>query len=117
MARIRIDSYSSLPIEKILSFHNVVILIKLVVNKNKNEYYYNLFLEKGLYKDKSNTECFKMNVCILLILYFDRNDVSEGTDVNKAKSKECDICHYWYFLNKSFKFQQKFYSLIDAMIY
>ena len=28
------------------------------------------------------------------------------TDVNKTTaSKECDICHYWYFLNYSFKFQ------------
>ena len=57
-ARIRIDSYDSLPIEKILNFHNVTILIKSVVNKNKNEYYYNIFLEKGFYKDKSNTEYF-----------------------------------------------------------
>ena len=56
--RIRIDSYDSLPIEKLLTFHNVIILIKSVVNKNKNEYYYNIFLEKGLYKDKSNTEYF-----------------------------------------------------------
>ena len=40
------------------------------------------------------------------VLYFDRIDVSEGIDVNKASaSKECDICHYWYFLNYSFKFQ------------
>ena len=39
-ARIRIDSYSYLPIEKALTFHNVIILIKSVVNKNKNEYYY-----------------------------------------------------------------------------
>ena len=39
-------------------------------------------------------------------LYFDRIDVSEGVDVNKtSKLKECDICHYWYFLNKGFKFQ------------
>ena len=43
---IRIDSYNSLPIEKILTFYNVIILIKSVVNKNKNEYYYNIFLEK-----------------------------------------------------------------------
>ena len=29
------------------------------------------------------------------MLYFDRIDVTEGTDVNKtSKSKECDICHY-----------------------
>ena len=56
--RIRIGSYNSLPIKKILTFHNVIILIKSVVNKNKNKYYYNIFLEKGLYKDKSNTEYF-----------------------------------------------------------
>ena len=47
-AKIRIDSYDSLPIEKILTFHNVIILIKSVVNGNKNEYYYNAFLEKDL---------------------------------------------------------------------
>ena len=44
--------------EKILSFYNVIILIKSVVNKNENEYYYNIFLKKGLYKDKANTEYF-----------------------------------------------------------
>ena len=64
-ARIRIDSYNSLPIEKILTFHNVIILIKSVVNKNKNHYYYHIILEKGSYKNKSNTEYFQMNVCIL----------------------------------------------------
>ena len=40
------------------------------------------------------------------MLYFDSIDVSEGTDVNKSRvSKECDVSHYWYFLNKGFKFQ------------
>ena len=40
------------------------------------------------------------------MLYYDRIDVSEGIDVNKTSaSKECDICHYKYFLNYSFKFQ------------
>ena len=40
------------------------------------------------------------------MLYYDRIDVSEGIDVKKTSvSKECDICHYWYFLNYSFKFQ------------
>ena len=42
------------------------------------------------------------------MLYYDRSDVSEGIDVNKlSASKECDICHCWYFLNYSFKFQPK----------
>ena len=45
--------------------HNVIILIKSVVNKNKYEYYYNIFLEKGLYKDKFDTQYFQINVCIL----------------------------------------------------
>ena len=41
------------------------------------------------------------------MLYYDRIDVSEGTDINKTSaSKECNICHYWYFLNKWLKFQQ-----------
>ena len=40
------------------------------------------------------------------MLYFDRIDVSEGINVIKTSaSKECYICHYWYFLNFSFKFQ------------
>ena len=35
------------------------------------------------------------------MLYFDRIDVNKT-----SKSKECDICHYWYFfLNKGFKCQ------------
>ena len=36
--KIKIDSYNSLPIKKISTFH-VIILIKSVVNKNKNKYY------------------------------------------------------------------------------
>ena len=40
------------------------------------------------------------------MLYCDRIDVSEGIDINKTiASKECDVCHYLYFLNFSFKFQ------------
>ena len=43
------------------------------------------------------------------MIYFDRIDIPEGIDVNKASaSKECDVCHYWYFLNFTFKFQTNF---------
>ena len=45
--RTRIDWYNSLPNRKILTFHNVIILIKSVVNKNKNEFCYKIFSEKG----------------------------------------------------------------------
>ena len=50
--KIRIDSYNYLPIKKILTLHNVIMLIKPVFDKNKNKYYYNIFLEKDWYKDK-----------------------------------------------------------------
>ena len=40
------------------------------------------------------------------MFYYERIDFSEGIDVNKTSvSKKCDICHYCYFLNYSFKFQ------------
>ena len=89
-----------------MTFHFVIILIKSLVNKNENNYYYFVFLEKGFYRDKFNTQSFYMNVCILSMLCFDRIDVSEEVDINKTSApKECNICHYWHFLNKGFKFQ------------
>ena len=40
------------------------------------------------------------------MLQYERIDVSEGIHVNKSnKSKECDICHYWYFKDIGFKYQ------------
>ena len=45
------------------------------------------------------------------ILYYDRIDVSKGIDVNKTNAlKECNVCHYWYFLNHSFKFQPNVFN-------
>ena len=43
-----------MPIEKILIFHSVIILIKSVVNKNK-KITTTISLEKGLYGNKSDT--------------------------------------------------------------
>ena len=40
------------------------------------------------------------------MLCHNRIDDSETIDVNKiSKSKECDIWHHWYFLDKGFRFQ------------
>ena len=40
------------------------------------------------------------------MLEYDKIDVSQGIDVNETNaSKECNIYHYWYFLNKGFKFE------------
>ena len=40
------------------------------------------------------------------MLEYDRIDISEEIDVDKTSlSKECDICHYWYFKDIGFKFE------------
>ena len=40
------------------------------------------------------------------MLEYDGIDVSEGIDISKTNaSKECDICHYCYFLDKKFKYE------------
>ena len=40
------------------------------------------------------------------MLEYDRIYISEGIDINKTNaSKECDICHYWYFLDKNFNYE------------
>ena len=49
-AIIKVDSYVSLPLEKSMTFHNIIILIKSVFHKDKNNCYYNIFLEKDSYE-------------------------------------------------------------------
>ena len=40
------------------------------------------------------------------MLEYDRIDISERIDIIKTNaSKECDICHYWYFLDKIFTYE------------
>ena len=40
------------------------------------------------------------------MLQYERIYVLERIDVNKSnKSKECMLCHYWFFKDKGFKFQ------------
>ena len=41
------------------------------------------------------------------MLEYDRIEISEGIDINKSsdKSKECHICHYWYFVDKNFSYE------------
>ena len=39
------------------------------------------------------------------MLEYEKIDISEGIDVNKtSSSKECDICHFWYFKDIGFKY-------------
>ena len=62
---IKIDFYDSLPIEKRLTLHNFVILIKSVLNKDKNYYYYKIILEKCSHHCKKKQ--LKLGMLILII--------------------------------------------------
>ena len=82
--RIKVDSYDHFSLEEIRTFHNVTILIKSILKKDKNSCHYNMFLEKGSNKNKSYTQfSFEINVCIKM-LYYNRIYVSEGIDVIKT---------------------------------
>ena len=41
------------------------------------------------------------------MLQYQKIDVSERIDVNKTSaSKECELCHYWFFKDVGFKFEE-----------
>ena len=43
------------------------------------------------------------------MLEYDKTDIPEGGDINtKNASRECDICHYWYFLSKNCNYEPYF---------
>ena len=73
---------------------SMIIVVSAFFHEN-NKYYSQAFLDECLYKLK-----------IIKMINYVRIDVSERIDIKQASAlKECDICHYWYFLNYSFKFQ------------
>ena len=40
------------------------------------------------------------------MLWYQNIDVSERNDVDKTNaSKECELCHYWFFKDVGFKFE------------
>ena len=41
------------------------------------------------------------------MLEYDRIDISERIDIDKTDTceEECDVYHYWYFLDKNFKYE------------
>ena len=44
--KIKINFNDELPLEKAITIHNVMILVKSAFDKNHNHYYYKVFLEK-----------------------------------------------------------------------
>ena len=71
---------------------NMLLVLVRPVFKEGSKYYPQVFLDECLYE--------------INMLEYDRIDISKGTDINKTNaSKECDVCHYCYFLDKNFKYE------------
>ena len=83
-----INSYNYLLLVKRLTLRSVIILIKSLLNKDKNQYYCNIFLEKCSY-----------------MTYYDIIDASKWTDVHKTSKLSMMFLAIVVFLDKvSFKF-------------
>ena len=108
-AKIKVNSYDSLPLEETLTFHNVIIFIKSVFNKDQNQYYCNIFLEKCSYAWYKYKHCMNM-------LCYDRTESSEGIDINKTiASKNMKIAIIDIFKTKRLSFNQM--STMGVMMY
>ena len=89
--KIKFNSDDDLALNKPLKFHLMTITIRSVFEEDSN-FYLQLFLDDTFYE--------------LNMLEYEKIDIAEGIDVNKTNlSKECDICHYWYFKDIGFKYE------------
>ena len=51
------------------------------------------------------------------MLQYEKKDVSEGIDVNKTSaSKECEYCHYWFFKDIGFRFEEHIFNIYHNLL-
>ena len=49
----------------------------------------------------------KLYMISIKMLQYQKIDISEGIEINKANaSKECELCHCWFFKDIGFKFEE-----------
>ena len=78
-------------LNKTLNLH-ISIIVARSVFEGEGKFYPQVYVGECLYE--------------LYMLEYDRINISEGIVVNKTNaSKECDICHYWYFKDIGFKYE------------
>ena len=83
--KIRFESNDYLPLNKPIKLLLLTTIVRSAFSED-SKFYPQLLLQKKLYQEI---------------------DVSEGIDVNKTSaSKECELCHYWFFKDVGFKFEE-----------
>ena len=89
---IKFNSDDNMPLNKPLKFHNLTIIARSVFQED-NKYYSQFFKQ--------------MFVWVIKMIEYKRTDGSDRIDTNKSnKSKQCIICHYWYFKDIGYKYKQ-----------
>ena len=92
--KIKFDSDDNFPLNKMREILKVTIVVRAVSVK-----LINIFLQMNAY------------------IKYKKLDISEEIDVNKiSASKESNVCHYWYFVNYSFKFQLNVCNKYDFLM-
>ena len=99
--KIKFESDDNLPLNKTIEISIMTIVVRTVFHANK-KYHPQVFLDNCLYK--------LSKFYIMIGLLFPKELI-----LIKQTHQECDICHYWYFLNIVLSFNQMF--AIDVMIY
>ena len=90
-ARIGVNIDDDLPLNKPIKFPTLTIIIRCVFQEGET-LYPRIYLDECLYE--------------LKVLEYDRVGISEGIDIKKTNaSKECKICHFWYFKDIGFKYE------------
>ena len=86
--KIKFESNNIFPVDKDVNIRLATIITRASFAQD-GKYFHQLFLDDGLYK----------------YVRVWKNWYSEGIDVHISnKSKECMLCHYWYFLDKNFSY-------------
>ena len=88
----------------------MIVLIKSVVNKKKNNHYNNILLEKGLYKNKSNIENF-FHECLYICKCFISIELiflKELMLIKQVQQKSVIFVTIRIFLNYSSKISTKY---------
>ena len=88
---IRFDTDDILPLDTIVIVYSMTIVIRSVYKNYYDRFYPQIHLANCIYKK---------------MLEYDRIDISEGIDIKKCKetSRECSLCKFYYFLDKSFSY-------------
>ena len=103
LMRIKIDTDDELPLNKLVNFPTMAVIIRFVFEEDK---YYPKFFFRWMF------------VWVIKLLLYKRIDVSEEIDPNKTSaSRECMLCYNGYFKDVAYIFESNMCSkFLDVLM-